>query len=119
MNKMQKGKANGPDGIPMEAWVGCREEGVTTMTNLFNKILREERIPNQWRASTIIPLFKGKGDPQECGNYRGIKLTCHSLKLMERILVTRLKNEVKISANQFCGRQIHNQSDLRTKTNGG
>ncbi|XP_065315568.1 uncharacterized protein LOC135924439 [Gordionus sp. m RMFG-2023] len=85
MNKMQKGKANGPDGIPMEAWVGCREEGVTTMTNLFNKILGEERIPNQWRASTIIPLFKGKGDPQECGNYRCIKLTCHSLKLMERI----------------------------------
>ncbi|XP_065315376.1 uncharacterized protein LOC135924252 [Gordionus sp. m RMFG-2023] len=43
------------------------------MTNLFNKILGEERIPNQWRASTIIPLFKGKGDPQECGNYRETK----------------------------------------------
>ncbi|CAK9296035.1 unnamed protein product [Gordionus sp. m RMFG-2023] len=100
MNKMKKGKAKGPNEFPMEAWVGC-QEGVRTMTNLFNKILGEERIPNQWRASTIIHLFKGKGDPQDCGNYRGIKLTCHSLKLMERILVTRLKNEVEISANQF------------------
>ncbi|CAK9292305.1 unnamed protein product [Gordionus sp. m RMFG-2023] len=43
-------------------------------------------------------LFKGKGDPQECGNYRG---QANLPLLMERILVTRLKNKVEISANQL------------------
>jgi hypothetical protein len=28
----------------------------------------------EWRSAIIVPLFKGKGDMKECGNYKGINL---------------------------------------------
>ena len=36
-----------------------------------------------------------------CGNYRGIKLMCHSMKLFERVHINRLRNIVSISEEQF------------------
>ena len=36
-----------------------------------------------------------------CGNYQGIKLMCHSMKLYERVHENRLRNIVSISEEQF------------------
>ena len=36
-----------------------------------------------------------------CGNYRAIKLMCHSMKLYERVHGNRLRNIVSISEEQF------------------
>ncbi|XP_063603267.1 uncharacterized protein LOC134779196 [Penaeus indicus] len=38
---------------------------------------------------------------QDCGNYRGIKLTSHTLKLWERIIDKRLRTRVTVSEQQF------------------
>ena len=54
-----------------------------------------------WRESIIVPVYKNKGDVQECGNYRGIKLTSHTLKTWERIIDTRLRAMVEIGEEQF------------------
>jgi len=32
-----------------------------------------------------LPIYKGKGDPMECGSYRVIKLLEHSMKVVENI----------------------------------
>ena len=37
--------------------------------------------------------FKEKGDIQDCGNYRGIKITYHTMKIWERINERRLREE--------------------------
>jgi hypothetical protein len=63
--------------------------------------MKAEKIPEQWRKSTLVPIFKNKGDIMECGNYRGIELICHSMKLYERIIENRLRKIVKISEEQF------------------
>ena len=39
-------------------------------------------------------IFKYKGDIMNCGNYRNIKLMCHSMKLYERVHDNRLRNIV-------------------------
>ena len=31
----------------------------------------------------LIPIYKGKGDPMECGSYRAIKLLEHGMKVLE------------------------------------
>ena len=49
--------------------------------NLFNKIWLTKKMPNEWKKSTLVPLYKNKGDIQSCFNYRGIKLMCHTMKL--------------------------------------
>ena len=58
---MKNGKAAGPDGIPVEAFKSLEEAGVAMLTKLFNAILRE-KMPDAWRESIIVPIFKGKGD---------------------------------------------------------
>ena len=49
----------------------------------------------------LVPLYKGKGDIKECGNYRGIKLMSHSMKLWERVIEARIRKEVTIVEQQF------------------
>ena len=40
--------------------------------------------------------LKEKGDIQDCGNYRGIKLMSHTIKIWERIIDRRLREETTI-----------------------
>ena len=47
---------------------------VELLTKLFNGILKSENMPDEWRKSVLVPLFKNKEDAEVCGNYIGIKL---------------------------------------------
>ena len=58
-------------------------------------------MPDEWRRSMLVPLYKGKGDIKESGNYRGIKLMSHSMKLWERVIEARKRKEVTIAEQQF------------------
>ena len=49
----------------------------------------------------LVPLYKGKGDIKECGNFQGIKLMSHSMKLWERVIEARIRKEVTIAEQQF------------------
>ncbi len=60
-----------------------------------------ERMPKEWRKSVLVPIFKNKGDVQSCNSYRGIKLTCHAIKIWERVVDARLRRVVTISEEQF------------------
>ena len=76
--KKMSGKAVGPDGIPVEAWRALGEEGIDVLWLLMKKVMDSERIPEKWKESILIPIFKEKGDVQSCENYRGIKLVSYS-----------------------------------------
>ncbi|XP_070015342.1 uncharacterized protein [Nicotiana sylvestris] len=58
-------------------------------------------MPEEWRWSTMIPLYKNKGDIQNCNNYRGIKILSHTMKVWERVVEMRVRRLVSISENQF------------------
>ena len=49
----------------------------------------------------MIPIYKNKGDIQNCGNYREIKLMNQTIKLWERVIEHRLRKETYISEDQF------------------
>jgi len=46
---------------------------------------KEGCIPEDWKSSVVLPIYKGKGNPMECGSYRGNKLLEHAMKVVERI----------------------------------
>ena len=98
---MGRAKTVGPDNIPIEAWKCLGEDGLQWLTTLFNLIFKSGRMPDQWRSSVIVPLYKNKRDAQCCENYRGIKLLSHTLKLWERVIETRLRRETQVTVNQF------------------
>jgi len=86
LKRMSSGKAVGPDNIPIEVWKSLGDRGIVWLTNLFNEIMRTKKMPDKWRKSTLIPIYKNKGDIKNCANYRRIKLMSHTMKLWERVI---------------------------------
>ncbi|ONM02098.1 Retrovirus-related Pol polyprotein LINE-1 [Zea mays] len=101
LKRMKVGKAMGPDGIPIEVWRCLGDIAIVWLTKLFNTIFRANRMPDEWRRSTLVPIFKNKGDVQSCTNYRGIKLMSHTMKLWERVIEHRLRKMTSVTQNQF------------------
>ena len=102
LKSCKRGKAAGPTGIGTEMIEAAGETGVEWMVDLCNIILEEGHIPSDWTKSVLIPIYKQKGDPLECGNYRGIKLLEQAMKVYERVLDARIRQQVDIDAMQ-CG----------------
>ncbi|KAK3514994.1 hypothetical protein QTP70_003257 [Hemibagrus guttatus] len=60
LKRMKGGKAVGPDDIPVEVWKCLGEAAVEFLTSLFNRVLESERMPEEWRRSVLVPIFKNK-----------------------------------------------------------
>ena len=71
------------------------------LLDLLQKIFEQEKMPQEWRDSVIVPIFKEKGDIQDCGNYRGIKMISYTMKIWERVIDRRLREETTIGEEQF------------------
>ena len=102
MKRMKNGKAIGPDDKPVEVWKCLGEIALEFLTKRYNRTMESERMPEEWRDSVLIPIFKNKCDVQSCSNYRGIKLISHIIKLWERVVERRLRNDLTFSEQQ-CG----------------
>ncbi|XP_009783965.2 uncharacterized protein [Nicotiana sylvestris] len=81
MRKMHRGRVTRPDEIPVKFWKNVGRAGLEWLSRLFNVIFRTKNMPVEWRWSTMIPLYKNKGDIQSCNNYKGIKLLSHIMKV--------------------------------------
>jgi len=62
--------------------------------DLCNSIVKEGCIPDDWKSSDLLPIYKGGGDPIEHGSYRGIKLLEHAVKVVERITEYRIWQQI-------------------------
>ena len=94
IRRLKSGKAPGIDMISAEEIVAAGEKGTDALFSLCQKIWQEERFPDDWKHSVIIPIHKKK-DKLQCDNYRGISLLCHSQKLMASVLLGRIKSRTE------------------------
>ena len=101
MKRMKNAKTVGQDDIPVEVWKCLGEIALEFLTKLYNITMESERMPEEWRHSILIPMFKNKGDAQSCSNYRGIKRIRHTTKLWERVVERRLRRELTFSEQQY------------------
>ena len=81
LRRMKKGKAVGRDELPVEVSKCMGKMGIKFLIRLFNRILMGKRMPQEWRRSVLIPIYKNKGDAQWCGNCREIKLMRDTMKV--------------------------------------
>ena len=93
IRQLKNGKAAGPYGIPPEAIKADLETSAEMLYNLFGKIWDTNEIPDDWKEGYLIKLPK-KGDLKECKNWRGIMLLSTAGKVLNRIILERLKAEV-------------------------
>ena len=101
LKKAKSWKAAGPSQLSMEMMKEMGDDAVEWLTEKFNEAVGSGKMPEEWKDSLIIPLYKGKGDALACGSHRGIKLLEHEMKVYERVLEKRLRECVKIDDMQF------------------
>ena len=54
------------------------------ITKFANASLETNRVLNDWKLSRVTPIYKGKGDVNDKGNYRPISVISHIAKIIER-----------------------------------
>ena len=101
MNRMKTGKASGPSGVAIELFKAGGDKCLKSLTNIFNDILFKDKLPEEGILSSLVPIFKGKGDLLNPNSYRGIKLFEHVFKLYEKVLDKRLREVVEIDKMQY------------------
>ncbi|XP_070039885.1 uncharacterized protein [Nicotiana tomentosiformis] len=58
MRKMNRDRETGPNEIPVEFWRCVGRAGLVWLTRLFNVIFGTKRMSDEWRWSTVVPLYK-------------------------------------------------------------
>uniref|UniRef100_A0A1Y1MCV0 Reverse transcriptase domain-containing protein n=1 Tax=Photinus pyralis TaxID=7054 RepID=A0A1Y1MCV0_PHOPY len=99
IRKIKLGKAPGHDKITGDMLKNLGVKGRQMLLDIFNKAFNEETVPTDWDEGLVVPIFK-KGDPHDCGNYRGITLLSTTLKLYERILERRLRTIIETTLSE-------------------
>ena len=103
VQSLKKGKLAGVDNIPAELVQAGREEIITSLTAICNKIWQTGEWPTLWAQSLVITLPQ-KSSLQQCQNYRTISFISHPSKVMLKVILNRLKPQAeKIIAEEHAG----------------
>lgn len=93
LRKTKNGKAPGSDGINSELIKNASRKFKVRLTRLYNRILKEGKIPSEWRGAIVVPIFK-KGDRENLANYRGISLLNTGYKIFAKIITKKLEEKL-------------------------
>jgi hypothetical protein len=87
--KLKRHKSLGIDQIQAD----LIKEGASTISGEIHKLIisiwDKEELPEEWKESIIVPIYK-KGDKTDCKNYKGITLLTTTYKILSNILLSRL-----------------------------
>ncbi len=92
--RLAKNKAAGPDELYGDLIKITPEELDKEILLLFNQIMKERRIPDEWRESTTFSIHKG-GDPTLVTQYRPIALLNTLYKMFISIINQRLSTIIE------------------------
>jgi len=102
LSNSKMGKSTGLDGLFGEFFRYGAVQLAPLMTHLFNQVLLNACIPDDWKVSKIVPIFKNKGNPSDIKNYRPVALTSFARRLFERALQHRINGFTHL-LSQFQG----------------
>ena len=101
-HKLKNNKSPGEDKIINEYIKASMPSLTHIYVMIFNKILDTGIFPEAWSSGVIVPIYKNKGDRNDCNNYRGITLLSCMGKLFTSILNTRLQTYCKTNNIIVC-----------------
>ena len=74
INKLKLGKAAGPSEVNKVMIIASRKFGVGVIKKLCQRVLDGKGMPEEWKTSVLVAIFKGKGGVMDCEAYQGCKL---------------------------------------------
>ena len=85
LNEINDNPAPGPDGVPLSCYRHGGREIIDFIRRFMTTSMEESEVSLMHRLSLIAPIYMRV--PKELlVNYRQVALTCHLIKLMERVV---------------------------------
>ena len=86
---LKNGKAVGLDQMPVRLLKYSASVIAKPLTTIINLSLAKGKVPDEWKAARVIPLFK-KGKIENLDNYRPISVLSTASKILERAVHCQL-----------------------------
>ena len=61
ITELKRGKAVVEDRVSIEEWKLLKDAEPSLMIDLFRKVWRERKIPQEWKDMDVVTVFKNKG----------------------------------------------------------
>ena len=88
-------KASGPDCIPVVVLKNCEPELSYILAELFSKCLKESCIPDCWKVSSVVSLFKNVGESSTAKNYHPFSLLSVFSEVFEKLVNNRFVDNLE------------------------
>ena len=90
----------GPDGLTMLHLKHLGPRGHAFLTQLFNLSLQSADIKSIWKRATLITIPKAGKSCHLGTSYRPVTFLCHSMKVLERLLLPAHEGSVRLADSQ-------------------
>ena len=113
LGSITKNKVSGGGGIPVELFQILKDDALKVVHSIWQQIWKTQQGPQDWKRPVFIPIPK-KDNAKECSSYQIIALISHASKVINKILQTRLQQEVNrelpnVQAGSRKGRRTRDQ----------
>ena len=95
LSRMKSRRAPGSDEVTIDILKAGGEPIIRWLFEFFTDVWENEHMVNEWNMTTLIKLYKNKGDRKLCDNYRGIALLNTTSKIFSRIILNRIHDLVE------------------------
>ena len=99
IQQRSSGKDLSADVIPAEVYKAGGLPMTEKLTESFHCMWRKDAIPKDFKDVSIMHLYKRKGHPQVCDNYRGLSLISIAGKILGKILLNCLNLHLQKAVN--------------------
>ena len=102
IRQMNRNSAPGPDGIHPKFITKIYSYLIKPLKQIFNVSLSTGIVPDTWKFSEVIPIYKNNRKPNQAASYRPVSLTSYISKLLEKIIHVKLLphlNQFEIISN--------------------
>ena len=115
IDRSKRNKKPGPDFITNEMMKNGKDKLKKVLCNVTNNIKEnKEEFPMVWKVGDVVSFNKGKGDPYNVINDRGITLTSAVLKIIENVIGERVEPEIKKNSTPLykeVGKKVNHQKN--------
>lgn len=93
--RLNSGKAPGPDGVPAEVVKALAKEHTELVRGMFDDLLKKGEFPAVWKTARLVLLRKGDKPVDQPSSYRPLCLLDAAGKMLEQIVLRRLTEEIE------------------------
>ena len=94
VNRLKRSKAPWICGIHDELLKAVGNAKLMSLPAVLCSAWNTGIIPTDWKRGFVVPLLKGKGDRQDCNNYRGVTLLSVPGKVFARIILDKVRHHL-------------------------